>query len=47
MSEIYCHILSAVALVIVADSDKSADSLDSALFLAMPDRLVLPFAEHY
>jgi DNA-binding CsgD family transcriptional regulator len=47
MSEIYCHILSAVALIIVADSDKSADSLDSALCLAMPDRLVLPFAEHY
>jgi DNA-binding CsgD family transcriptional regulator len=46
-SEIYCHILSACARVLTGERDAAAASLDSALSLALPDRLIMPFAEHY
>jgi LuxR family maltose regulon positive regulatory protein len=47
MSEIYCHILSARARSLMGERGVASASLDSALSLALPDRLMMPFAEHY
>ena len=47
MAEIYCGILTACAWLGLGRRETAAASLDSALSLAMPDRLIMPFAEHY
>jgi LuxR family maltose regulon positive regulatory protein len=47
MGEIYCHILSACAYCRMDDSQRAVSSLDIALSIALPDRLLLPFAEHW
>jgi LuxR family maltose regulon positive regulatory protein len=47
MGEVYCHILSACAYCWRGDLRSAVSSLTSALSIALPDRLLLPFAEHY
>jgi LuxR family maltose regulon positive regulatory protein len=47
MGEIYCHILTAIAHILRGERERAFSSLDAALAIALPDRLLLPFAEHY
>jgi LuxR family maltose regulon positive regulatory protein len=47
MAGIYCNVLTARAWLGLGERGTAAASLDSALSLALPDRLIMPFAEHY
>ena len=47
MGEIYCHIISACALQATGDRERAESALKTALDAALPDRLYMPFAEHF
>jgi LuxR family maltose regulon positive regulatory protein len=47
LAAVYCGILTASARTALGDEDRAADALAEALESAMPDRLYMPFAEHY
>jgi LuxR family maltose regulon positive regulatory protein len=47
LAVIYCGILTASAHMSLGDEKKASSALAEALESAMPDRLYMPFAEHY
>jgi LuxR family maltose regulon positive regulatory protein len=47
MSAIYSHILTACACFALGRENEAENSLTTAMELALPDRIYMPFAEHY